>query len=310
MNNSEIIKFITYNYDIEVIGIAPLAEGVTDSFLIESEKSKIIFKLVPKSFKDTVRESLNVLVFLENNNYSSPKVVLTRSNELSICYKDGALAILYHYIEGKDLGENINYEELGKLVGRLHKLMDRYAGNLKKHRKNFFIDRFIKILEKKKYNINKIDEFKKYGEELWKKVENLPMGFCHGDLHKGNIIEDCNGKYHILDFDTSCYSFPIYDIMILCNSTDYFKYEEENFEKTNINFREFLKGYEKFKFIENIEKKSFYYFIGIYHYQLQATIIEIYGLDCVNDDFLDNQLNWLMKWKKQSEEYLKLYTTK
>ena len=34
---------------------------------------------------------------------------------------------------------------------------------------------------------------------------------------------------------------------------------------------------------------------------LQATIIEIYGLDCVDEQFIDNQLNWLLKWKKQSQ---------
>ena len=33
------------------------------------------------------------------------------------------------------------------------------------------------------------------------------------------------------------------------------------------------------------------------YFQLQATILEIYGLYCINDDFIDGQLYWLNKWQ-------------
>lgn len=47
--------------------------------------------------------------------------------------------------------------------------------------------------------------------------------------------------------------------------------------------------------------KAFYDLIAIYHFQLQATIIEIYGLDCVDEKLLNKRLNWLMRWCKQCE---------
>lgn len=37
-------------------------------------------------------------------------------------------------------------------------------------------------------------------------------------------------------------------------------------------------------------------FIAIRHFDIQATIIENQGLNCVNKDFIKEQYQWLMKW--------------
>lgn len=134
-------------------------------------------------------------------------------------------------------------EQAGELVGRLHNCMEEYGGELKVRDKYFFIDRYIAILRKKKYA--RADEFEAYGNEAWDKVKHLPAGYCHGDLYRNNIFKADTGELYVLDFDTSCRSFPVYD------------------------------------------------------FQLQATIIEIYGPDCEDDEFLDNQLDWLYRWKAQ-----------
>lgn len=223
---------------------------------------------------------------------------------MSIDYNSDLLGVLYQFIGGHVVDDDIDYEEAGKLIGRLHVLMATYTGNLKLHGKDFFINRYIRILEQMHYDTPKLEQFKIYGDQLWDQVKYLPKGFCHGDLHRGNIIIDSKVQYHILDFDTSCYAFPLYDIVVLCNSTNYFYYKQEDFEKTSVNFEKFLKGYELYKTLSVVEKECFYYLIGVYHYQLQATIIEIHGLDCVDGKFIDNQLDWLMKWKNQSINYL------
>jgi hypothetical protein len=38
--------------------------------------------------------------------------------------------------------------------------------------------------------------------------------------------------------------------------------------------------------------------IALYHFALQATIIEIFGIDCVENAFFDRQLAWLNQWRK------------
>jgi hypothetical protein len=41
--------------------------------------------------------------------------------------------------------------------------------------------------------------------------------------------------------------------------------------------------------------------IAVYHFQVQATVIEINGLDCVDAAFLDRQYDWLCRWREQCE---------
>ena len=51
------------------------------------------------------------------------------------------------------------------------------------------------------------------------------------------------------------------------------------------------------------EEAAFYDLIALYHFALQATIVEVFGMDCVDDEFFDCQLEWLYKWREQCEKY-------
>ena len=141
----------------------------------------------------------------------------------------------------------------------------------------------------------------KYGNELWEKVKDLPRGYCHGDMHSGNMQKTPHGKIYLLDFDTSCIGFPMYDITLFCNRTNYFEYDEQGHEKSRIMLNRFLSEYKKYNKISQNEINAFYDLIALYHFTLQATMIDLYGLDCVNNTFFDKQLNWLYKWLEQCE---------
>ena len=294
----DIIDFIDEHYDIGVISVVNLQDGVSSTYLIQGKEEKYLLKFIPESFKSTAIESLEVLMYLEKHNFPSPRVVPTKLG-YPYLYNDKSLTTLYTYTEGKELDDHEDFKKIGATIARLHQLMENYKGPLKEKGKEFFVNRYINILGEKRYCNSKTAEFKEYGDYLWERVKDLPKGYCHGDLHRGNLIKNSEGDYHLLDFDTSCNAFPIYDVMILCNSTDYFTYREDLFELTKIRYEKFLEGYKEYRTLDKCEIDAFYDLIGIYHYQLQATIIEIYGLDCVDDAFIDNQLDWLMKWKKQ-----------
>lgn len=59
-----------------------------------------------------------------------------------------------------------------------------------------------------------------------------------------------------------------------------------------------MKSYSKYNHL-NFDIKQLYEFIALRHFQLQATIVEIYGLDCIDEKFIDKQLNWIKQWRKQ-----------
>lgn len=55
----------------------------------------------------------------------------------------------------------------------------------------------------------------------------------------------------------------------------------------------------QFSSLSKEEISAFYNLIAVYHFQLQATIMVIYGYDCVETDYFDKQYDCLMKWEEQ-----------
>lgn len=137
---------------------------------------------------------------------------------------------------------------------------------------------------------------------MWERVKDLPYGYCHGDMYRGNILKTLEGRLYLLDFDTFCEGFSMYDPALICNITDFFELEEDGYIKSKEVFERFLPEYLQYNSLSKAEIAAFYDFIALYHYALQATIIEIFGLDYVDNDFFDRQLDWLYKWREQCRE--------
>ena len=51
--------------------------------------------------------------------------------------------------------------------------------------------------------------------------------------------------------------------------------------------------------MDTAETDAFYDLIAMQHFATQATIFEIYGVDCLSDAELDGQLDWLYRWREQ-----------
>lgn len=307
MDDKKVLELLSKFYNINFYSIKLQREGGCISYYVWDGSDKYFLKLIPSTFMNTSKQSLDILMYLDEKGFPVPRIILTKYglSHIEVDDLDGKIMfVLFEYIDGNDSNEGEDVQTIGELVGQLHNIMASYQGKLQVNDKDYFINRYIKILKQKNYDANKIEIFQEYGNTLWKRVEHLPRGFCHGDLHRGNLLKISCGKYYVLDFDTSCNAFPIYDIMIMCNTTDYFNFNEEGFHKTKETYESFLKGYTKYCTLNDSEISAFYDLIAIYHYQLQATIIEIYGINCVDNKFLDNQLDWLMKWRKQCESLI------
>ena len=93
----------------------------------------------------------------------------------------------------------------------------------------------------------------------------------------------------------------MFDIMVMCDMTDYFNLKEEDVKITNEVYKMFLTGYSKYCIIGPKEEASFSAWVAIRHFQLQATILEIHGLDCIDEKFIDWQLYWLEKWMEMNK---------
>lgn len=184
-------------------------------------------------------------------------------------------------------------------MGRLHKLLNGYPKELILQDYAFFIGRYLEFLRQKGYP--RLSEYAELGEKLWQRVKDLPTGNCHGDLHRGNLLETPDGTIYLLDFDTVCRASIMFDVMVICDMTDYFHLKSADIQTTKEVYERFLTGYAQTRPLSEAERRSFYDWVAIRHFQLQATIVEIYGIDCIDEKFVDMQLDWLKSWLQAVE---------
>lgn len=273
-----------------------LRDAGSASYAVFSDGRKYFLRVVKPAFFDTAVVGVDIQVFLQNKGFPVPPVVLTKDGKPYI-KKDEGLYILYEFIAGNESDPERDAEAIGVLVGGLHRAVKDYPGELVKRDKRFYIGRYIDILRNRKYP--RAEEFFAYGETLWDRIKDLPRGFCHGDVYSGNILKTPDGRLFLLDFDTACNGFPMYDLALICNMTEYFHFEEQNFAKSKKALSRFLGEYIKYCCLSPAEINAFYDLIALQHFSTQATIMEIFGHDCLTDVELNEQLDWLYCWREQ-----------
>ena len=105
------------------------------------------------------------------------------------------MGVLYDFIDGVEPDAAISTEKIGSQIAEMHNLMKNYKGSLIHQGKPYFIDFYISKLHNMGYPAQKVSLFSEYGDTLWRSVEKLPKGFCHGDLHTGNMLLTSSHKY-------------------------------------------------------------------------------------------------------------------
>ena len=301
MDEQTLQKILATQYGIESASLEFLREGGSHTYVVNG-KEKNLLKVIGPAFFDTAKQSLSIMRYLAANDFPVPKIVLTGSGEAFSEAEDGGekkLIVLMEYIEGDEPELEKCAAQVGDLIGKFHELMEKYPAEPAAHGREFFIDRYLGFLRRKNYP--RIAEYEELGERLWEKVKDLPCGICHGDLHRGNLLRNADGKVFLVDFDTVCRAPIMFDVMTMCDMTDYFRLKPEDIEETLEVYQAFLTGYSAHHALSREEIRSFPYWVAIRHFQLQATIVEIYGPDCIDEAFIDGQLYWLNQWEENIE---------
>ena len=304
MNEKHLLEILSTHYGIEKPSLEFLREGGGRTYIV-SGKAKYLLKVIGTAFLDTARQSVSIMKYLEENGFPVPKIIRTKDGNTAFeASADGEkeLIVLMEFIDGDEPDLKACASEVGALVGRFHRLMDQYPAEPVSRGKEFFIGRYLDFLRQKKYP--RLSAYEELGERLWEKAGDLPQGNCHGDLHRGNLLQNADGKIYLVDFDTVCRAPLMFDIMVMCDMTDYFSFRPEDVETTKEVWRKFLSGYTEYRALSREELLSFPAWVAIRHFQLQATILEIYGADCVDERFIDAQLLWLNRWLEAATDFM------
>ncbi len=292
----DLLSLVNHHYLMEFDRAELLRDSGSLAYAAFSGADTYFLRVVKPSLVDTAMAGTNIQVFLQQQGFPVPPVWLTKKGVPYVIGKDG-LVVLYTFIEGKDSQPEQDIETIGALVGRLHREMRDYPGTLINRDRQFYIGRYVDFLREKGYP--RAEEYAAYGEELWENIKDLPMGYCHGDMYNGNIRKAVDGKLYIHDFDTSCIGFPMYDAALICNSTEYFHFDERALSQSDRLLERFLSGYERYSHFTLPEIHAFHALIALQHFSTQATIVELFGPDCLSDAGIDGQLDWLYRWREQ-----------
>lgn len=297
LTEREILTFLRPWYDVQLDDATPLRDAGSMTYAVRSGDQKLFLRVSKPAFRDTARQAADICAYLCDCRFPVPPIVRTSRGLPCVEQRTAEGDILYTlqaYIEGGDIDPQADAARLGALAGDMHRFMASYPHALIKRDKPYYIGRYLEQMRRKAYP--RVDAFDRIGERVWARVQSLPRGFCHGDLHTGNLLKTKDGALHVLDFDTACDGIALYDPALLCNSTDFFTLNDADFDRTRAAYAAFAPCYARHAGIPAPNERALLDAIALYHFSLQATILEIYGLDCVDHAFLDRQLTWLERW--------------
>lgn len=281
-------------------------------YIVDSLSGKLVFKLYRSVHTDNALQSVSVIDYLSKNHYPVVSIIPTRNGDMNIMVdvpEGKCVGILYDYVDGQDIGFLHNskdgtelqlhagIESLGQQIGVLHRIMQGYNKPLIRRGREFFIERFITLLKRDHYDPCRIEVLEKYGLELWSHMALLPSGFCHGDLHTGNMLLTVEHQYVLYDFDIVSHAYPMIDVATLCDATNFNVFDEGSYDRTTQLFEEFYRGYRRERTLTKAEIAAIYDFIPIRHFELIATIVLTHHED-IKHPFIDEQYEWLLSWKE------------
>lgn len=301
IQQEEIVCVLCKKYGLSVRKITLCRDWIGQVYIITAKDSQYVLKLYKKKTVEEIISSIEVVDFLYRQGFSVPRVIDTLEGELYTII-GGNVAVLSEYIEGQEVERDSSLQQIGVLAGQMKYLMQKYPGCLLKKDNSFFTQRYLDILHEKNYR--HVEEFKSIGEEMWKNVSHVPMGFMHGDFHTGNLFLK-KGTLVVYDFDACGLGYPTYDTSTMCDATNYFTVGSDSFlterEQITKNLDTFLSGYTQYSVITDVELATIPSLIALRHFDIQATIIATLGLNCVDEEFLDKQLKWLYTWTDKNK---------
>lgn len=283
----------------DMIGYVYIADEVT-----KRSTKKYILKLYRPFDTENALRSIGILEYLRQQDYPVVSIVPTRTDVLHVVIdmpQGMSVAILFDYLDGPPPDRKTEIVDLAHQVGQMHQVMEAYPHPLLRSGKDFYIDRYLALLQALDYPPSRISDLAAYGNECWSRIERLPVGFCHGDLHTGNMRRSAPGRYVLFDFDIASRTHPLIDIATLCDGSDFNRLDASAYDRTRQIFEYFYQGYCRVRAISDAEIAAIFDFIPVRHYEIIATITQCQGIAELSRAFLDEQYDWLMRWRDLCE---------
>jgi Ser/Thr protein kinase RdoA (MazF antagonist) len=311
ISNNDLLGQINRRYGIKGEQLRLHRDSGGRVYYIACPEGRKVFKLYRPIHTQEAIQSTRVIEYLDGCGFPVVKIVPTPDGELFIAldtplgWQMGVLfefaqgqciGFLHRWRDGKEPPIHPKAGEFGRSVGLMHRLMDGYAGPLEPKGRERYIGDLIRLLRRDRQDEGKIRDLEDYGNALWASVERLPRGFCHGDMHTGNTVVR-HGQFTWMDFDRVSASHPVIDVGWLADGTDFNVFDDGALDRSRRLFDALYAGYSRERVLTDGEISAVFGCTAIIHYDLIASIV-IANNQQVRKEFVDEQHDWLMRWRK------------
>ncbi len=297
----DLLDLINRHYPVQAQLLGLHRDLVGRVFFVQADSGQLVLKVYRSRHGQNGIRAAAVITYLQQRGYPVPAVIRTHSGsphvELDLA-EGTCIAVLFQHVRGTEPDLDSRIQELGHQVGLLHRLMRHYCGVLPRYGRRHFIDRFISLLADSGYSSRRIERLQQLGWRLWDRMAPLPRGFCHGDLHAGNIITSEPGRHVLLDFDAASLGHPVMDVATICDRTDFNRLEPAAYDRTAESLSRFYRSYGKHCSLSAAEVRASFCFIAIRHFELIPTVASCQAERRLSRAFMDQQYHWLLDWER------------
>ncbi len=212
--------FIEKNYGFKPEEIKIIPKGVINSnYFLNSSAGKYVFKVYNFKNKDEVGFEAEVLEYLKDKDFPSPRLVRSSKNNL-ISEFEGRPCVVYGFIEGEPLEKIIPavLSAIGRLEGRLHNVLSDFMPSVSKatwepeELMNLIKLNREKLLASALPGAGEWLDFVESEIGRYKFPGDLPVGITHQDIKPENIIIKGGHIVGVVDFDNSYIGVLLHDI--------------------------------------------------------------------------------------------------
>jgi Ser/Thr protein kinase RdoA (MazF antagonist) len=313
LSTEALITDLLPHYDIEPpTDCRFLQPGLNDTFLVNTQGNKYILRVYRKDWRslDEILYELEVLLHLQRSGISVSVPIARKDGDLvcSVMAPEGLrYVVLFTYAPGKEpIYETEKEQEAylyGKAVAKVHRATDIFQSSHQRFSIDleYLLDVPMRSIEP--FLAHRPDDWKymlMLAEKLRIGIEDLPLndlevGFCHGDFHSGNAHLDRDGQITFFDFDCCGMGWRSYDI-------GNFRWNSRLNKKDKEMWPSFLRGYTEERHLNDLDIQTTRYFVPIRHFWLLGVHTsngQDWGFGWINDGYFDRALKFFHEWEAE-----------